>query len=910
MAFSIRPKIRRAFQLALRRRDVVDAEVDAELQAHVDLRVSQLMARGLTREQAEAEARRRFGASWDAAVGNVRRAGQRRESRLSLRERLDDARSDLGYAARTLVRQRGFAFVVVLTFALGIGANATMFGVIDRLLLQPPPHVRDAAGVLELNRVQIVDGKQVFDAGLQYPMYPLLRADTAAFRDVAASSFTTTQSLGTGEQAEQVYAVLASSHFFRLLGTNPALGRFFGPAEEGEVATSDVAVISYGFWQRRFGGDRSVLGQVVHIGPKNLTIIGVAPEGFTGVDPNRVDFWIPLSHAEAFGMIRGAWQTNWGSVWLQLHVRLQPTVSVAAAVNRAKTIRANGTATLPGMDKGLGRQMLAGPITFRSILPSTQLADDPQAKLAKLLLGVTAAVLLIACANVASLLLARGAERRREIAVRLALGVSRARLVRLLLAETCLLALVGGILAIVVAHWGLALLQSTLLNEFAWTASALDGRVLGVTSALVIATVLLAGLIPALRASRPDVVDSLKSGGREGGVATSRLRAALMTMQATLSVVLIVGAGLFVKSLREAASYKLGYETTGILAGAVDLTPLGYKAPARVALYEDMRERIKALPGVADAALAATHPLQGWMFGIRVAVPGMETLPGSPEGGVAYNPVSSAYFTTLGLKIVEGRAIMPADETEESHVAVLSENMARAYWPKESAVGRCVMLNRDSVCTTVVGVAANARRILSGDPTFLLYVPMSRRWGAGANTILVRARDGDPRRLVAPIRKAMQSAGANLPYADVQTLDDVLAPDLRSWKTGATLFSLFGALALVIATMGLYSAISYSVVQRRHEFGVRLALGARIADVVRIVVTYGLRPVAVGIVVGTIAAVAAGPVIASLLFQTSPRDPVIYVVMGGVMLAVAVIAAVVPARRAARVDPATALRGD
>jgi putative ABC transport system permease protein len=910
MAFDIRPKIRRAFQLALRRRDLVDAEVDAELEAHVDLRISQLMMRGLTRQQAEAEARRRFGTSWDAAVDDMKRAGQRRESRLSWREQADALRGDLGYATRTLLRQPGFALVVILTFALGIGANATMFGVIDRLLLQPPPQVRDAQGVFELSRISQADGKQVYSTGLQYPMYPLLRADTSAFRDVAASSFITMQSLGTGAEAEQAYAVLASPNYFRLLGTDPSLGRFFGAPEEEEVATSDVVVLSHGFWQRRFGGDPGVLGKMMHVGPRELTIIGVTREGFTGPDPRRVDMWIPLSQAEVLGMVRAPWKENWGNVWLRLHVRLQPGVTGEAAASRAATIRHNEMATFPGLSKGQLQDMLDGPITFRSILPSTQRADDPQAKLAKLLLGVTVAVLLIACANVASLLLARGTERRREIAVRLALGVSRARLVRLLLAETTLLALIGGALAIAVAHWGLVLLQATLLSDFAWTESALDGRVLAATSALILATVVLAGVVPALRASRPDIVDSLKAGGREGGIAASRLRAGLMMMQATLSVVLIVGASLFVKSLHQAAGFQLGYQTTGVLAGSVDVMTLGYKAPARIALYEVMRSRVAALPGVADAALAATHPLQGWAFGIRVRAPGRDDLPTSPTGGTAYNAVSSQFFTTLGLKIVEGRPLMPADQNSESRVAVLSENMARAFWPNERAVDRCLMLNRDSLCTTVVGVAADAKQGLNGEPGFLVYVPMNDRWGAGANTLVVRARDGDARRLVTPIRQAMLSAAANLPYADVQTLDDALAPVIRPWKTGATLFSLFGALALVIAAMGLYSAISYSVVQRRHEFGVRLALGARIADVVRIVVSYGMRPVAVGIALGAIVAVAAAPLVGSLLFQTSPSDPFAYAVTGVVMLIVAAAASVIPARRAARVDPATALRGD
>ncbi len=911
MGFDIRPRIRRAFRLALRRRDLTEREIDEELRTHVAFRISQLMARGLTREDAERLAYQRFGGSWEEVVNRVQRSGRARDGQLKMRERLDAARADLAYAVRTLVREPAFAIVVALTFALGIGANATMFAVIDRLLLQPPPQVGQPGDVFQVSRVVQRDGKTQYETSMQYALFAALRADTTAFRDVAATSFITTQTLGSGADAEQVYVVLASSNYFSLLATRPSLGRFFGAAEDNEVASSDVAVLGYGFWQRRFGGDPAILGKVIRVGPREFTVIGVAREGFTGVDPLRVDIWLPMSHAEVFGMVRPPWAGSWGNIWLSIYARLGPGVSHEAAAARVRTAFTRGLESWPGAGKA--RQIpsfFEAPFALRSIMPSTQLADDPQAKLARLLLGVTVAVLLIACANVASLLLARGTERRRDIAVRLALGVSRGRLVRLLISETAVLAVCGGVVAIAVAHWGTALLQATLLHDFAWTESAFDGRVLAATLALVLATIVIAGVVPAFRSSRPDVVESLKTGGREGGFALSRLRAVLMTAQATLSVVLIVGAGLFVQSLRQAARFRLGYETTGVIAATMDLT-LGYKPPARLALYSSMRDRVVALPGVVGASVASTYALQPWRLGIRVRVPGRDSLPSAPAGMTSYNAVGSDYFTTLGLAVIEGRAITAADVAAEGRVAVLSAAMARAYWPNGRAVDRCIMLNADSVCTTVVGVAADAKQGLQReDPQFLVYVPAGPRWPIGPNVLLVRTRGDDARRLVSPIRHAMQSAAPNLPYADVQTLDDVLAPEIRPWKTGATLFSIFGGLALLIAAMGLYSAISYSVVQRRHEFGVRMALGARIADVVRLVMDQGVRAALLGIVAGSLIALVAGRFVEALLFQTSPRSPVAFALAALVIVSVAAAASCVPAWRASRVDPVTALRGD
>jgi predicted permease len=347
-----------------------------------------------------------------------------------------------------------------------------------------------------------------------------------------------------------------------------------------------------------------------------------------------------------------------------------------------------------------------------------------------------------------------------------------------------------------------------------------------------------------------------------------------------------------------------------LLVGSVDVAPLGYKGPARLALYESFRERIAALPGVADAAYASAYPMQGYRFGVRVRVPGRDSLPAPEDGVLMHNEVSAGYFSTLGIAIRDGRPFQPRDVTS-ARVAVLSESMARAYWPGERAVDRCIMLWDDDVCTTIVGVAADVKEgIDRPERLWTVYLPARSDLPVGPNAILVRGRGGNADGLVQPVRRAMQSAMANLPYADVGVFDDVLAPQIRPWRTGATLFGLFGALALVIAAMGLYSAISYSVVQRRHEFGVRVALGARVRDVVRLVMDQGIRAAVIGTVIGCGAAFALGGVIAPLLFETSPREPTAYGLAGVVIVMVAAFASFVPAWRASRVDPVTALRGE
>ena len=907
MSFFIRPRIRRAFQLALRRRDLTDAAVDEELRFHIESRIDQLVARGQTREQAAADARRRFGVSWDDAVARVHAAGRAREKRLDLTERLDAAWRDLVYAVRTLWRQPGFAIVVVLTFALGIGANATMFGVIDRLLLRPPPHVGNPGELFEVGHFARFLGEEELWTTFPYPFYATLRADSNTFSHVGAVGGANVFTLGTGPTASPVIGAFATADYFRALQTTPALGRFFAPAETAEVTTANVVIVSYGFWQRHFGGDRGALGKALRIGSRTYTVIGVTREEFTGLDPRRIDVWMPLPAVESSGVHDGhEWRTDWGGNWLLVYVRMRPGVTLAAAAERASA------AYVAGSEAWARKASLKAERTrfvMRSVLPSARSGDSREARVTLLLLTVSAVVLLIACTNVASLLLARGAERRREIAVRLALGISRARLMRLLVAETVVLAIVGGIVALAVAHWGLVLLHATLLVEYAWTESVFDARMLAAMVTMILGTTALTGIAPAWRSSRPDVVTSLKSSGRAGSVSTSRTRTALMILQAALSVVLLVGAGLFVRSLRQAAGVELGYDRDRVIAATMDLIAMGQTPAERFATYSTMRDRVTALPGVASVTLASTHPLLGWGFSTRVRVPGRDSLPHAPLGGARFNGVAGDYFETLGLSLVDGRPITSADVATDANVAVLSEAIARAYWPRERALGRCLMLGNDSQCTTIVGVAEDAVEWVEGErPPFLIYRPISKQMPV--NTLLVRSVGVDARTLVEPIRRAMQATVANLPYADVQTLEEAFAPQVRLWRLGAVLFSLFGALALLIASVGAYSAISYAVTQRRHEFGVRMALGAQVGDVLQLVMTQGVRAAVGGAVLGSVAALLAGRFVTELLFKTSPQNPAVFAAVTLLILAVAAVATFIPAWRASRVDPVTALRAD
>jgi predicted permease len=814
---------------------------------------------------------------------------------------MDSLIQDLRYAVRALKRNPGFALAVVLCFALGIGANATMFSVLNTLLFKPPALVRDPGRVVRLYFTQTSSLFGRFtQASTSYQNFADIRNGVPALAQVAAMSATSLD-VGRGADATQVRGSLVSASFFPVLGVPPAIGRFFDAEGDSLGGVLDV-VLSHAFWRRHFGGDSAVLGRSIRIGRALCTIVGVTPEGFTGIDLQPVDVWVPLGAMGAVTEMRGSeWFTDRGWMWVELLGRLKPGAAAAQAAAQATVVFRRGDAALNWKD----------PNALAELRP-IEAARGPEASryatFSLWLVAVSALVLLIACANVANLLLARALRRRHEVAVRLALGAGRARLARQLVTESLVLALVGGAAALLVALWAGPLVGAYVLPRGTGAGPALDAHVLAFTSLVALATGALSGLAPALQASRPDLAAAIKAGGgeREGTYQRSRTRLALLVTQTSLTMVLLAGTGLFLRSLRNVLRIDIGLDAPRVVVADVNVFNLGYTRSQVDDLFRRLLERVERVPGVERAAISLGGPF-GWQFGHSFRAPGTDSVRVPPTGGPYINGVTPGFFATLGTAILRGRAFTPSDSG--TRVVVVGETLARQVWPKGGALGQCMILAGDSVCTIVVGVAADQVRY---DPTegakLQYYVPLGRQ-DNGHRTLWIRTR-GAPRALAGDVQRALASVSPDLPYVSVRPLEDLVEPRYRPWRLGAMAFGLFGGLALVLAGLGLYSVLAYTVAQRTRELGVRIALGATVGNVSRLVLRQGLSVAAVGIVLGLALALAAGKVLASVLYGVSPRDPLVLAGAAGVLLAAAALASWLPARRAARVDPVMALRSE
>ncbi len=812
-------------------------------------------------------------------------------------------------------RHPGFTAIVVVTLALGIGANAIMFGVVDGLLLRSPAHVvepdrvtriyfREKAGPWLPGRDYTVN------AVTSYPMVTALRDGVPSLQEVGAF-YCRPFTVGQASDAEEPDACLVTGNYFRLLGVRPALGRFFTPDEDHAPLGSPVAVLGYGYWQRHFGGAKDVVGKQLRINNQIFTVIGIAPRGFNGIDLGKVDLWVPVS-ALASSLFRSNWHSSPSSWWVQCIGRL-------ARGARRENVEAEGTTafrrTVQSWNQGTGRdpngQVLAG-----SIIAAQGPEGMPQAARVTLwLVGVSAVVLLIACANVVNLLLVRAVRRRREIAVRLALGISRMRLGCQLLIEAVLMTGVAAAAALLFTYWGGQAIRTVLLPDVSWGDSPVDARVLAFALATTLAAGLLAGLAPALQASATDLTSSLKAGTPEGGRRhRSRFRTGLLVVQAALSVVLLIGAGLFVRSLDRVRAIDVGIDLDRVLLARMDLTRAGMSTQRIQEVFRTAKERVKRLPGVERATLVgATVPKQTGSA-ISIYLPGRESIPMLPGGGPYHSIVDSDYFATLGTKVLRGRALALADEVRGARVAVVNETMARHFWPGEDAVGKCLLLlDRDGQpCTEVVGVVQNALLFGITDERGLYYVPFSHPAVVKSppEALLVRAQKARLTRLASAVRREMQVISPDMPYVGVQSYEELVAPELQPWRLGATMFSVFGSLALVIAAVGLYSVVAYLVTQRTHEIGVRMALGAGTTEIVRLVLRDSARVVAAGLGLGTTVVLLAGRWLQPLLYQTSAHDPVIIAAVAAVLASAALAASLVPTWRATRVNPAVALRAE
>ena len=883
-------------------RDHYDREMAEEMSFHLSLREAEHLHGGMSADDARAAARQRF--------GNRTSLEELRRTAIGF-PTLDTLGQDFRYVLRAIRHAPGFSAMVVLTLGLGLGANAAMFGIIDRLLLRGPAHVVDPDRVVRIYATEKnPDGTESTRGTLGYVLFAHLREGSTAFDDLAVVARTEV-TVGRGAEAHRATIGRASWNFFPLLGVKPVVGRFFSADEDRPPQGENVVVLEEGYWRRTFAGDRGVLGKTMVMGGIPYTIVGVAPQGFTGVQLERRDAWVPISLT--YWGPGPSWVTDWNSSWLQIVGRLEPGVTAAEAGSRATVAHQRS------FDGAATHSMRTATLSVAPLRFNAGGRETTEARVSRWLVAVAVIVLLIACANVANLFLARAARRQREVAVRLALGVGRGRLIRFLVAESLMLGLAGGAVGLALAYAGGRFVRGVLLPNVAWADAAVDLRVFALTALAAILTGVVVGLVPAVRGTRLELARALRAGVRDGGFARSRLRAALTVTQAALSVVLLVGAGLFVRSLSRAVGTELGLQPDRILVVSFDwpATP-GQSQEARQQerqrqgrFYDDAVVRARAIPGVEHAAVVVGTPFQSAMSLEKLRVPGRDSLPQLPGGGPFIRAVSEDYFAAAGTRLLRGRAFTAADVSMGQRVVVVNETMARVIWPNRDPIGQCLLMNA-MPCSHVIGVVEDARRFeLREEPAMQYYIPIGQEQalGFGGRTMFVRPT-GDPAAMIEPLRAEMRRLAPGLGYISVQRLQDIVDPQLRPWRLGATMFGVFGGLAILVAAIGLYSVISYLVTQRRHELAVRIAIGAEASNIVGLVVRHGLTLALIGVAVGLLITLNGARWIEPLLFETSPRDPVVYGLVIAVLIAATLLATAVPAWRASRTDPIEALRTD
>jgi predicted permease len=893
----------------------VEGDVDEELRFHFEARTAELRARGATAEEARRQATEEFGDE-DAVRAHLHAIDHRMERRRARFLWWDAARADLRYALRGLRANPLFTGAVVLTLAVGIGAATTMYGVMRRLLIQPPPGVvaPDVVRRLFFRYEEPGEAPHTY-AALSYPFFEEIRDDRRVL-DAVAVYDRAELPVGQGADAELVDATLVSAGFWRTLGARPALGRFIADDEAHPATGSRVVVLGHAFWQRRFGGDPAVLGRVVRVKGLPYEVVGVAPRGFRGVELAGTDVWLPLFASADDGSARTPdWHTYGSSSNLAFVARLRPGVPLAQAqaelsrrfdafIRRVEGEMFGSIPELMARTAATRRTVHLGSLTGALGNDMTRI---PEATVSVWLVGVAGVLLVIACANVGSLLLMRALRRRREIGVRLALGMSRRRLAALLLVESLLLAVLGGVASAAVIVAGGAWVRRVLLAGMSAERAGFDWDMLFVAAGCTLGVALVTGLVPVLQTRRGGMA-GLRDGGQHGATRRSRVHWTLLVAQTALSVVLLVGAGLFLHSLRRITTLDLGLDTRNVLAVQVDFSGSGRRPLERAAFYQRALERVRALPGVEHAAVAQTVPLRTTQGGL-VRLPGAEKWLRPESGSPLMNFVGDDFFAATGMRLVRGRGITAADLAGPP-VVVINEALARAGWPDGSPIGACVNTSdHPDDCVTVVGVVGNAHTFrLREEQRFWFYKPLARDDG-DVGVLLVRQTPGVAG-VAATLRRTLRDLDPTLPYIDVAVLGDVLDPQIRPWRLGATLFTTFGVIAMLLAALGLYAAVAYAVTQRTREIGVRVAVGATAGSVVRLVLGDGARVALVGIAAGLGLALIGAPFIADLLFDVSPRDPLVLLGVGGGVLLAALLASLLPARRAARVDPVTALRVD
>jgi predicted permease len=819
---------------------------------------------------------------------------------------------DLRYGARMLWKQPGFTLIVALTLSLGIGSNGVIFSLVNALLLRPLPVEKPS----ELAAIYTSD----FSGGglgvSSYPDYVDFRDRNRVFAGLVAYQFPQPLSLNIDGTNERMFGEIVSGNYFSALGLKPSLGRGFLPEEDRTPGESAVAVISHKLWQTRFGGDPATVGRSVKINGHPFIIVGVAPEKYTGLLRGfAADWWIPaMMIGQAVpGTEHLTKRDNRGFLVMG---RLKPGVTLQQAQADFNSIAAQLYKEWPQDWENIRRQSRSVSVTPESearLLPEMRM---PIVIFMALLMSVAGLVLLIACANIANLLLARATARRKEIAIRLALGAGRWRLIRQLLTESVLLSMLGGMAGLLLAGWGADLLMAfrppfQIPVELDLQA---DWRVFVFMFGLSLLTGIVFGLTPALAASRPDVIASLKdeTGAATTGGRTWRLRGALVVAQVALSLLLLICAGLFLRSLRNASSIDPGFDADNLLALSMDLRLQGYDETRERNFTDQLLERVRALPGVVSASLTDRLPLDldgAWR---GVTIEGYTPQPGESTG-INSSFVAPGYFETLRIPLLRGRTFQRQDGANAPGVALVNESFARRYWPGQSPLGKRIQMGavrsgvNDAPYLTVIGIVKDGKYVSLGEEAApFIYFNMAQNVGLSP-TLVVRTQ-GDPLNSLAAVRGEVAALDKNLPLYDVKTMRQHLGLALLPARLAGSVLGVFGMMALALAAAGIYGVMAYSVAQRTREIGIRMALGANARDVLRLVTRQGMTLVAIGMAIGLTSALALTQLLKSLLLGVSSTDPLTFAVIALLLIAVALLACWIPARRATKVDPMIALR--
>jgi putative ABC transport system permease protein len=832
--------------------------------------------RGMSEEEARRTALLSFGGV-DRTKENYRDVARYR--------RLEEFWQDARYGLRMLMKNPGFTLTAVITLALGIGATSVIFSFVNGILLRPLPY-RDSDRLVLLDETAPKRG--IASMGVSYPDFLDWREQNRVFTGVAAYDSGVDYTLSGGGEPEELTCAWVSYNTFEILGVAPILGRTFS-AEEERWKNGLVVILSHNLWVRRFGAKPDVIGRTIALNTRSHTVIGVMPPGFKF--PKVAALWVPMPPVVGERTDHG-----WSAI-----ARLKPGVTLEQAQSDMTAVARHIEEQNPVTNEGLGVKL----IPLRE-----GLAGDYR-KALLILMGVVGLVLLIACVNVANLLLARASARAKEVAIRTALGAGRWRIFGQLLTESLVLGMMGGALGLMPAFWGLDLLLAAIPKDLPfWMKFELDGRVLGFTAGVTLLTTLIFGAAPALQASKVDLNDALKEGGRSSsGVERHRTLRSLVVAEVALSLVLLIGAGLMMRSFMRLQHTNSGFNPENLLTLRLNLPIVKYDFPQRRAFYRQLIERIRATPGVEAAGAAFNLPLREAANERILTVEGYPALPPGQAPTVNNNVVTPDYFGTMGIPLLLGRDFNDADTGDSMSVTIIDERLAREYWPNESPIGKRITLGPPEdkepwyTIVGVVGAVRNESLNLTRRKT--VYQPHAQ-YSTDDMSLAIRARN--PENLAPAIQRHVKAMNPDLPIINMRTMNEVVSRSVWQPRLYAILFGVFAAVALALASVGLYGVMAYSVSERSREIGIRMALGAQRRDVLKLVVAQGMTLTLVGIGVGLAAALALTRLMRSLLFEVSVTDPLTFAGLAALLSVVAMLACYLPARRATKVDPIVSLK--